>query len=388
MKTKYSGLRNVFVVLLGIIAHVAVAQQNIGVDRNSIVSPRVVDNCVEIVLHAPQAVSVQIQGDWLSVPIDMTKNESDGCWYYNSEVLSPGLYTYNICVDGIIITDPSSVYTMRDVSRLFTYFIVSGEVADYYKVQDVPHGTVSKQWYHSTSMGYSRRMTVYTPAGYESSDKRYPVLYLLHGMGGDETAWSDLGRATEILDNMIASGSVEPMIVVMPNGNVAQQAAPGSSSRGLVPVNFNEPRTCNGEYESAFGEIISYIDNHYRTQPDASHRAIAGLSMGGYHSYYISANMPATFGYVGLFSAAIEARGSHAIYDAMNEKLAMQRDNGVHLYWIAIGCDDFLYDEVLELCNRLSDMNFPYIYRESSGGHQWSNWRLYLTEFLPMLFKK
>ena len=187
---------------------------------------------------------------------------------------------------------------------------------------------------------------------------------------------------------MIASGSVEPMIVVMPNGNVAQQAAPGSSSRGLVPVNFNEPRTCNGEYESAFGEIISYIDTHYRTQPDASHRAIAGLSMGGYHSHYISANMPATFGYVGLFSAAIEARGSHAIYDAMNEKLAMQRDNGVHLYWIAIGCDDFLYDEVLELRNRLSDMNFPYIYRESSGGHQWSNWRLYLTEFLPMLFKK
>lgn len=365
-----------------------VAQQNIGKVDVATVSPCVVDNDVEFLLDAPNAGQVLLRADWMQAPVPMTRRESDNKWYYKSENLAPGLYTYTYNVDGTTIIDPSSIYSMRDVGQLFTYFIISGDYADNYMIQDIPHGTVSQQWYDSSAMGYARRLTIYTPAGYETGNRSYPVLYLLHGMGGDETAWNELGRASVILDNLIAAGKAEPMIVVMPNGNVAQQAAPGSSPRGLVAVNFNEPRTCNGEYESAFGEIIDFVDTHYRTHRDAAHRAIAGLSMGGYHSYYISANMPTMFRYVGLFSPAINARASHPIYSDMDAKLATLLDNGLSLYWIAFGKDDFLYDEVSQLRAHLTAMQFPFTYRESTLGHQWSNWRLYLTEFLPLLFKK
>ncbi len=376
-----------YVVIMLMSALCVSAQQNVGDKSLAMVSPCVTGDDVEFVLDMPNARQVMLRGDWMAEPVAMQQRDADGCWYYMCQDLAPGVYTYTYVVDGTTMIDPSSVYTLRDVGQLFTYFIVGGGVADYYMIQDVPHGTVSQQWYHSAAMGYDRRFTVYTPAGYDDGDRLYPVLYLLHGMGGDETAWSELGRAAVILDNLIAAGKAEPMIVVMPNGNVAQQAAPGSSARGLVPVVFHEPRTCNGEYESAFGEIIDYIDTHYRTYRDAGHRAIAGLSMGGYHSYYISANMPATFGYVGLFSAAIDARGKHAVYEHIDAKLQQLQESDLRLYWIAIGSDDFLYDEVRLLRERLSAMQCPYIYRESDKGHQWSNWRLYLTEFLPMLFR-
>lgn len=376
-----------FVALLVSFVTDVCAQQNIGGVDVATISPHVVDNYVEFLLDAPHAESVLLRADWMPAPVPMSRRQSDNKWYYKCEDMQPGLYTYTYNVDGTTIIDPSSIYSMRDVGQLFTYFIVAGDYADNYMIQDVPHGTVSTQWYDSSAMGYARRFTIYTPAGYEAGNRSYPVLYLLHGMGGDETAWNELGRASVILDNLIAAGKVEPMIVVMPNGNVAQKAAPGASSRGLVAVNFNEPRTCNGEYESAFGEIVDYVDTHYRTYRDASHRAIAGLSMGGYHSYYISANMPSMFGYVGLFSPAINARGNHPFYNDIDSKLLALRQSGLSLYWIAIGCDDFLYNEVKELRNRLDKSGFPYVYRESALGHQWSNWRLYLTEFLPLLFK-
>lgn len=371
-------------ILCAVVAMPMVAQQNIGA-RDIVVSPRVEGNRVEFRLKAPYASRVMLHGDWLSKPIEMSYY--DGVWLCSCDAMSPGLYTYTYDVDGMNIIDPSSVYVMRDVDRLFTYFIIPGGVGEHYSVQDVPHGTVSTQWYHSRELGCDRRMTIYTPVGYEQGSERYPVLYLLHGMGGDETSWSELGRATIILDNLIANGSVKPMIVVMPNGNVAQQAAPGSSIRGLAMVNFNEPRTCNGEYESSFSDIISYVDAHYRTIPNASNRAIAGLSMGGYHSCYISANMSGTFGYVGLFSPAITARNEHEVYSNMKQKLQQQRNDELYLYWIAIGKNDFLYNEVASYRKRLNELHFPYIYRESDGGHQWNNWRMYLTEFLPLLFK-
>lgn len=377
---------SLFFAFLWLVVVAVVAQQNIGA-TGAMVSPCVTDNDVEFLLDAPYAQQVMLRADWMPEPVSMTRCEDNNKWYYQCPDMQPGLYTYTYIVDGVTIVDPSSIYTMRDVGQLFSYFIIAGDYANNYIIQDVPHGTVLQQWYDSEAMGYARRLTVYTPAGYEQGDRSYPVLYLLHGMGGDETAWSELGRAAVILDNLIASGSAEPMIVVMPNGNVAQKSAPGASSRGLVAVNFNEPRTCNGEYESAFGEIVDFIDTHYRTQRDEAHRAIAGLSMGGYHSYYISANMPAMFGYVGLFSPAINARAEHPIYSDMDAKLTTLRESGLSLYWIAIGRDDFLYDEVRDLRSRLDKSHFPYTYRESTLGHQWCNWRMYLTEFLPLLFK-
>lgn len=199
-------------------------------------------------LKAPKAVRVQLTGDFLpaqkvqtprgefEIPgvADMTETDG-GMWQFTTpEPLAPELYSYTMLVDGLKINDPANVHRIRDVQSVTDVFLIPGERADLYAVRDVPHGTVSKQWYHSDKLGMDRRLTVYTPAGYETSGKRYPVFYLLHGMGGDENAWTELGRAAQILDNLIAQGKAEPMIVVMTNGNAALQAAPGESSLGFA----------------------------------------------------------------------------------------------------------------------------------------------------------
>ncbi len=278
---------------------------------------------------------------------------------------------------------------MRDVRSIMNIFIVPGERGDLYSVNDVPHGTVSKVWYHSRSLGADRRMTVYLPAGYEDSGpRRYPVLYLLHGMGGDEDAWPTLGRAAQILDNLIASGKAEPMIVVMPNGNAALPSAPGEGPSGLVQPTSDLLKTKDGSYEASFPEIISYVDSHYRTVRKSSGRAIAGLSMGGFHSFHISKEYPGTFGYVGLFSAAVRSLedSSNPIYSDSDAKLAAQFRDGVSLYYIAIGEDDFLYEENRVLRSYLDTHGYPYEYHESSGGHIWRNWRIYLADFVQKIF--
>ena len=352
---------------------------------NGLTSPRLKGNVVEVEIVCPHAQEVLLCGDWLSAPVAMTKG-ADGRWSYTSNELAPGFYTYTLRVDGLSVADPASPYVIRNVGQLYTYFIVGGAPADNYCVQDVSHGSVTMCWYHSQSMGCDRRMMVYTPAGYEDSNRSYPVLYLLHGMGGDETAWNELGRATMILDNLIASGQAQPMIVVMPNGNSIQQSSPAYTAIGVEEVRFRLPDSYNAEFEKGFHEIIHYVDTHYRTYTDASHRAIAGLSMGGYHSHYISANMPHTFSYVGLFSPAVDARTAIDYYGQMDQKLSLLKNADLRLYWVAIGETDFLYDEVVRLRKRLDDMQFSYTYYESKGGHVWSNWQLYLTRFLPMLF--
>lgn len=217
--------------------------------------------------------------------------------------------------------DPSNVYMIRDIATYTNYFLVDGELSQNYFVCEVPHGTVSKVWYPSPTLSMERRrMTVYTPAGYEDSNKQYPVLYLLHGAGGDENAWSELGRAIQILDNLIAQGKAEPMIVVMPNGNGAQGAVLGEYPNSMYKPSFANPKTMEGSFEKAFPDIMKYVESHYRTINDKNHRAIAGLSMGGFHSLYISANNPDLFGYVGLFSAAInrQAKGENTNIMATN----------------------------------------------------------------------
>lgn len=245
-----------------------------------VVSPQInEDNTVTFRYSGPNVIRVQVTGDFLppqkistpngefEVPgiAELTQNQN-GVWEYTSAPLEPELYSYSFIVNGQRMNDPSNVYQIRDVATVTSIFIVGGRQADLYKVSDVPHGTVSKVWYDSPSLGMRRRMTVYTPAGYEESGRiRYPVLYLLHGMGGDEQAWMELGRASQILDNLIAQGKAKPMIVVMPNGNASQEAAPGETSNGLVQPQFNLPKTMDGTYETSFPEIIEYVDSHYRT---------------------------------------------------------------------------------------------------------------------------
>lgn len=365
-----------------------------------VVSPEIHDNnTVTFRFKAPKAVRVQLTGDFLPVQknakfeapgiVDL-KEGQEGVWEYTTpEPLKPELYSYSFIVDGLRMNDPANVYLIRDVSTLTNVFIIGGDRADFYKVNPVPHGTVSRIWYDSPALGLERRMTVYTPAGYETSGKRYPVLYLLHGMGGDEEAWISLGRTAQILDNLIAQGKAKPMIVVMPNGNASQEAAPGESSRGMVPPTMQLPKTMEGSYEQAFPEIVKFIDKNYRTIKSKSGRAIAGLSMGGFHSLHISKQYPDMFNYIGLFSAAImpNKEVSSPIYENMEGKLKVQFDKNPALYWIAIGKTDFLYKANEEYRKLLDEKGYKYTYYESDEGHIWKNWRIYLTEFVPMLFR-
>lgn len=365
-----------------------------------VVSPEIHDNnTVTFRFKAPKAVRVQLTGDFLPVQknakfeapgiVDL-KEGQEGVWEYTTpEPLKPKLYSYSFIVDGLRMNDPANVYLIRDVSTLTNVFIIGGDRADFYKVNPVPHGTVFRIWYDSPALGLERRMTVYTPAGYETSGKSYPVLYLLHGMGGDEEAWISLGRTAQILDNLIAQGKAKPMIVVMPNGNASQEAAPGESSRGMVPPTMQLPKTMEGSYEQAFPEIVKFIDKNYRTIKSKSGRAIAGLSMGGFHSLHISKQYPDMFNYIGLFSAAImpNKEVSSPIYENMEGKLKVQFDKNPALYWIAIGKTDFLYKANEEYRKLLDEKGYKYTYYESDEGHIWKNWRIYLTEFVPMLFR-
>lgn len=318
------------------------------------------------------------------------KEGKDGIWEYTTEPLESELYSYSFIVDGLKVKDPSNVFMNRDVNTVTNIFIIKGERGNLYNVNEVPHGTVSKVWYDSPGLGMKRRMTVYTPAGYEDSGKtRYPVLYLLHGMGGDEEAWMDLGRASQILDNLIAQGKARPMIVVMPNGNAAQEAAPGQAAPGLQQPNMQQPRTMDGAFESAFPDIVNYIDGHYRTVRKKEGRAIAGLSMGGFHSLHISKQYPDMFDYIGLFSAAVLPRegSTSPIYQNLDGKLAVQFSKKPALYWIGIGNTDFLYQANKEYRSKLDAAGYKYTYFETGEGHIWKNWRIYLSEFVPLLFR-
>ncbi|MEO4794899.1 esterase [Bacteroides uniformis] len=369
-----------------------------------VVSPEVHDNnTVTFRLKAPKAVKVQVTGDFLPTQkiktpfgefdgpgiADLTENK-DGVWEFTTpEPLKPELYSYTFLVDGLKITDPSNVYQIRDVASVTNVFIIGGDRADLYKVNKVPHGTVSKVWYHSDALDLDRRLTVYTPAGYETSGKRYPVFYLLHGMGGDENAWSELGRTAQIMDNLIAQGKAKPMIVVMTNGNAALEAAPGESSLGFTAPSMNLPKTMEGSFETAFPEVVKFIDKTYRTQANKKGRAIAGLSMGGFHSMHISKQYPDMFNYVGLFSAAIMPGKDvkSPIYDDLEGKLKTQFAKKPALYWIGIGTTDFLYKANEDYRKLLDEKGYKYTYYETGEGHIWKNWRIYLTEFAPLLFK-
>ena len=369
-----------------------------------VVSPEVHDNnTVTFRLKAPKAVKVQVTGDFLPTQkiktpfgefdgpgiADLTENK-DGVWEFTTpEPLKPELYSYTFLVDGLKITDPSNVYQIRDVASVTNVFIIGGDRADLYKVNKVPHGSVSKVWYHSDVLDLDRRLTVYTPAGYETSGKRYPVFYLLHGMGGDENAWSELGRTAQIMDNLIAQGKAKPMIVVMTNGNAALEAAPGESSLGFTAPSMNLPKTMEGSFETAFPEVVKFIDKTYRTQANKKGRAIAGLSMGGFHSMHISKQYPDMFNYVGLFSAAIMPGKDvkSPIYDDLEGKLKTQFAKKPALYWIGIGTTDFLYKANEDYRKLLDEKGYKYTYYETGEGHIWKNWRINLTEFAPLLFK-
>ena len=404
----------------------AYAQQALGISTN-ITSPQVnPDGSVTFRLRAPKAVKVTVTGDFLpSIPegatdatttVDMVEKEN-GVWEYTTVPLPGELYSYAFNVDGVRMLDPSNIFQNRDISTYTSIVIVSRNDSDpghYYKVGKVAHGNVSKVWYNSPALGITRRMTVYTPAGYEDlgNKTKYPVLYVLHGAGGDENAWSELGRAAYIMDNLIAEGKAKPCIMVMTNGNPGQEAAPGEWANEQVdPMNRGGGRA---GFPESFPDVMKYVESHYRVLKGAANTAICGLSMGGGHTFQISNLNPGKFGYIGVFSAALSVpsvnpqpaaprqqgapaggnrRARPNVYDGLNNnpeyaaRIKAVFNAKPKLYYIAIGKTDFLYDSSAQYRQWLDANNFKYEYKETPGGHIWRNWRLYLTDFGQKVFK-
>lgn len=269
----------------------------------------------------------------------------------------------------------------------------------------------------------------YPPAGYSRS-RKYPVLYLLHGTGGDEKSWLELGRAEQIFDNLIAKGQCKPMVVVMPNGIADRAATPGADPYNAKPATANAVESMMGLMESTFvTDIVSYIEAHYSVLSQKKGRAIAGLSLGGLHTIFISANHPDMFDYVGLFSAqttntltsshkigsleslattfdkltdllpflgkgkkldnyaGIINEGKLSVYDSLDYKLEKQFAIPPKLYYIAYGKDDFVKKLNEDFQQKLDDKGYNYVLNVSDNGHSWDNWRKYLVDFLKRLFK-
>ena len=351
--------------------------------QKPVVSPEVQNDSVTFRLKADYATVVKLSGSWMPNPwggtIDMTRGENN-VWEVTIPLPEPEIYTYNFIADGVSVNDPQNVMVQRDGSRYLSMLLVDGERTENYKSAE-QRGTISHPWYDSKILGINRRLTVYTPYGYEANPKaKYPVLYLLHGAGGDEEAWSSMGRTAQILDNLIAKGLAKPMIVVMPNGNPNQQAA---QTFGLptTEMDWRNPDNRNNYVRSLVEEIVPFIEKNYRTVAKKSHRAIAGLSMGGGHTIAASGMYPDTFDYICPLSMGAQRT------PALDAQLQGIKKSGYKLYWLACGNTDFLFENANELDAALTANGLEHTYFVSEGGHVWANWRLYLNTFAPLLFK-
>ena len=354
----------------------------------SVSSPDITkDGTVTFRVKAPSADTVRLIID--SRLDTLMKRQGNETWSITLRGLEPDLYMYYFLVDGMKVLDNENAHTLRDVKSVMNTFVLDPKGDCPMANHDVSHGEVRAVWYDSPTLGTTRRMMIYLPPGYELSRQKYPVFYLLHGSGGDETVWLEQGRTAQILDNLIAEGKAEPMIVVMPNGNIDEQAASNMSALGNVQPTFAHKHWMDGAFEESFKDIMNWVDNNYRTRPAKRYRAIAGLSMGGYHSLYISANQPEDFAYVGLFSPAINRmdQGKSKIYDDLEVKLITQFKQRPKLYWMGIGEKDFLYKDNAEFRKMLDKNRLRYTYHESGAGHEWANWRDYLVIFTQQLFK-
>lgn len=346
--------------------------------QRSVKSPEVHNDSVTFRLKADYATIVKLSGSWMSETIDMVRGEGN-VWAVTIPAPEPEIYTYGFVADGVNVNDPQNVMVQRDGSRYLSMLLIDGERSQNYKAAE-ERGTVSHPWYDSGILGINRRLTVYTPYGYEkNTKKKYPVLYLLHGAGGDEEAWISMGRTAQILDNLIAKGLAEPMIVVMPNGNPDQQAA---QTYSLPGADLSRTENRNTAYvRSLVEEIVPFIEKNYRAIPKKSHRAIAGLSMGGRHTIMASGMYPDTFDYICPLSMGAE-RSSE-----LDSQLQGIKKAGYRLYWLACGNTDFLFESANSLDAALTANGLEHTYYVNEGGHVWANWRHYLDTFAPMLFK-
>ena len=363
--------------------------------RKPVKSPEVTEEGITFRLRAPKARKVQVSASWLGYDpskAEMTQGQ-DGTWSVTLPLPSPELYTYNFSVDGITMLDPSNVCVQRDGARYMNAVLIEGDYADWYKESDKP-GNLEQVWYHSAENDMTRRLYVYTPYGYEpkKTKVKYPVLYLLHGGGGDEDAWSTLGRTCQILDNLIAQGKAEPMLVVMPNGNPSQYAA---QTLG-IPENQNVKTYSSGfdNYTSLVADIVPFIESRYNVIASKKGRSVAGLSMGGGQSFYIAFRNVDKFSSVGIFSSGLI--GASAIggepFDAEKQIPGMltQSDkfNKFDVIYLACGEQDNRIDGMMEFKNTLDSKGYKgVVWEQCPGGHEWKVWRRNLSSFVQLIFK-
>ena len=383
-----------FVGFFGLLLSTAFAQ----FQQDPVISPDIHDNgSVTFRIMAATADSVKISGSWMSgfgASENLEKGE-DGVWEINIDDLTPDYYNYSYNVDGVRTIDPHNPWVIRDVRNTFSAFILPGEESENVKLSDQKNGTIQEVWYPSPMLSMDqRRMKVYLPPNYNESGDEYPVLYLLHGGGGDENAWTELGFANRIMDNLIHSGEAEPMIVVMTNGNPNQSSA-WHVAPGHEPARESEspnPMATERFEESLVADVIPYIEAHYRVRTGKENRAVTGLSMGGWQTQKLALKHPEVFDYYGVMSMGIIEEtqfgmDARAHLELTNQNIEDLKQSGYELYWIACGTDDFLFESVNHMREVLDGHNLDYVYRESGGGHTWDKWRLYLSEFAPMLFQ-
>ena len=314
----------------------------------------------------------------------MAKGDA-GLWSVTIGPIQPELYGYFFDVDGVTVLDPSNPQVKQHLSRNMSALLVPGKESDLYAVKGVPHGTLSIVWYPSPTLGMARRMSVYTPPGYEdSATAKYPVLYLLHGAGGNEEARPQLGVAPAILDNLMSQGQATPMVVVMPNGEAEQ-----AGKRGETPpaVRRDSPpgdrRASSARFEeSLIKDIIPYIEMHYRVLADKNHRAMAGYSMGGAQTQQIALSNPTLFAYIGVFGAGVRRPS-----EDLETQYADLKSKNPKLYWVGVGQEDTEFRGVQTLVALLKKNQFYYTYREIAWGHNFASWRIYFSELAPLLFK-
>jgi len=331
-----------------------------------VVSPEVkADRSVTFRLHAPKASEVLLQIEGGGPRKAMTKGEN-GVWSVTIGPLEPEQYSYNFVLDGARMVDPSNTKFKIGRGSYSNLVDVPGNAAQ--DVRPVPHGTLHTHRYESKALGgQSRGLTVYTPPGYETAyDRRYPVLYLLHGSGDDEHGWTDVGLAHRILDNLLADGKAVPMLVVMPNGHAAERG--GANTQAFEA--------------DLLGEIIPLVDKTYRTRAIADGRAIVGLSMGGGQSFAIGMRHLDTFAYVGPMSMG--GGNATAIVSQLDPAKVKSQ---LKLLWIGCGREDRLFQGSEQLVKALKEKGIPCTWYPTEGAHTWMVWRRYLAEVTPLLFK-
>jgi enterochelin esterase family protein len=387
-----------------------------GAAAPAFVSPEVgPDRRVTFRIHAPNAQAIRLAaGDipGLGQATQLTKAEN-GVWEVTVGPLGAGAYRYTFNVDGVATVDPRNPATSESNNNVWSLMYVPG--SDFMDTRNVPHGAVAAVTYYSTALSAFRRMHVYTPPGYETSSTKYPVFYLLHGAGDSDHAWGSVGRAGFILDNLIADKKAKPMVVVMPAGHTRR--GPAAAGAG--------GRTGTEEFVKDFlTDLMPYVERHYRVLTDRPNTAIAGLSMGGNHALHIGFPRLDKFAYIGVYSSGLigafpgRGRGRGAAPPAApstppvttapapapagpppstsatdwETTHAKMLDNpslkkGLKLLWFATGKEDFLLTTTSATVDLLKKHGFTPVFKETPGGHTWINWRDYLNEFAPQLFR-